>query len=322
MTTLVTGGTGFIGAYVVRDLLAAGERVVCLDIEPTDRLLAAIGGPEVTKAVTIERGDVAELTRVLRVLREYDVDRIIHLASLLNARSEENFAAALRVNCQGTNGILEAAVALGIRKLVLASSVAVFGPRSKAPDGTVYNDAMHDPDTVYGVCKSFNERMADHYCVNFGLDVVSLRFTLTYGYGKHETLKRGTAASYLEALIDRPTLTGGKTTVLYGDDEADWLYIDDASRAVIAAWSAPAGVTGAYIVRGKRHPMREVFEIVHGLLPDVEMVLEPGRRRTVWKFDGALTYEALGYEAQVDVREGVPRTMALLREHAGMSPLG
>jgi nucleoside-diphosphate-sugar epimerase len=322
MTTIVTGGTGFIGAYVVRDLVAAGERVVCLDIDPADGLLTAIGGPATAHAATIVRGDVAEWTRVVRVLREHGVDRIIHLASLLNARSEEDFAAALRVNCQGTHNILEAAVALGIRKVVLASSVAVFGLRSKSADGTVYNDAVHDPDTVYGICKSFNERMADHYSATFGLDTLSLRFTLTYGYGKHETLKRGTAASYLEALIDRPTLIGGKSTVLYGDDEADWLYIDDASRAVICAWSAPAGVTGAYIVRGKQHGMREVFEIVRGLLPNVEMVLEPGRRRELWKFDGALTYEALGYEAHVDVHEGVPRTMALLREHAGMPALG
>lgn len=322
MTTLVTGGTGFIGAYVVRDLVAAGERVVCLDIDPNERLVTAVAPPSVMKDVTIVRGDVTEWTQVTRLLREHNVERIIHLASLLNARSEEDFTAALRVNCQATNGILEAALAFGIERVVLASSVAVFGSRSKADDGTVRNDALHDPETVYGICKSFNERMAEHYSATTGIDAISLRFTLTYGYGKHETLKRGTAATYLEALIDRPTLTGEKTTVLYGDDDADWLYVDDASRAVMAAWSAPSGVSGGYIVSGHQRSMREVFDIVQGLLPDVEMTLEPGRRRDVWKFDGAATQEALGYRPRVDVSEGVPRTMALLRERSGLPPLG
>lgn len=322
MTFLITGGTGFIGAYVVRDLLKRGDRVVCFDIDPNPRLLGALLSPEELENVTLVRGDVTDWVQLLHALKEYHIDRVIHLASLLTSSSESNFPLALRVNCQGTNHVFEGAALLGLEKVVWASSVAVFGPRSIGSDGVVLNDAPHDPQTVYGACKSYNEQMALHYVHKYDLDVIGLRFTLVYGYGKEETIARGTGAEYLNELIDKPALEHGPCVVPYGDDQMDWLYVEDVARAVVLASQAPKTRSKALTVRGDLRPMREVFDYVHRLLPQVEMVLQPGRYRQTWQFDGRVTQDEIGYAPAYKIEEGIKRDINMLRQGAGLPLVG
>jgi nucleoside-diphosphate-sugar epimerase len=321
MNYLVTGGTGFIGAYVVRDLVQSGERVVCFDIAPNASWLADVIPAEHLQRVTVVRGDVTEWPQLLHTLREQRVDKVIHLASLLTSSSEANFPLALKVNCQGTNHLFEGACLLGVEKVVWASSVAVFGPRSVGPDGLVLNDAPHDPQTVYGACKAYNEQMALHYARKYDLDVIGLRFTLVYGYGKTETVARGTGVGYLSELIDKPVLGQGPCVVPYGDDQMDWLYVEDAARAVVLASQAGRTRTKALTVRGDLRPMREVFGYVRRLLPDAEMTLQPGRYRQTWQFDGSAARDAIGYAPTFTIEEGIKRNINRLRRQAGLSPV-
>jgi nucleoside-diphosphate-sugar epimerase len=322
MTYLVTGGTGFIGAYVVRDLLRLGARVVCFDIDPNPRLLGAVVPPEALDNVTVVRGDVTDWSRLLHALKDHRVDKVIHLASLLTSSSEANFPLALRVNCQGTNHVFEGAALLGLEKVVWASSVAVFGPRSIGPDGIVLNDAPHDPQTVYGACKSYNEQMALHYVRRYDLDVIGLRFTLVYGYGKTTTVARGTGVGYLDELIDKPALEQGPCVVPYGDDQMDWLYVEDVARAVVLASQAGKTRTKAFTVRGDLRPMREVFDCVRRLLPRAEMTLQPGRYRQTWQFDGSAAREEIGYTPEYTIEEGIKRNINMLRQGPGLPAIG
>lgn len=322
MTYLVTGGTGFIGAYVVRDLVRLGERVVCFDIDPNSRLLGSVVPRDHLQQVTIVRGDVTDWTQLLHALREHRVDKVIHLASLLTASSEANFPLALKVNCQGTNHIFEGAALLGLEKVVWASSVAVFGPRSVGPDGIVLNGAPHDPQTVYGACKSYNEQMALHYVRKYDLDIIGLRFTLAYGYGKRETVARGTGVEYLTELIDKPALGEGPGMVPYGDDQMDWLYVEDAARAIVLASQAGKTRTKAFTVRGDLRPIREVFDYVRSLLPDADMTLQPGSYRQVWHYDGSMTREEIGYAPEYKIEEGIKRNINMLRQGPGLPLVG
>jgi nucleoside-diphosphate-sugar epimerase len=319
MNYLVTGGTGFIGAYVVCDLVKSGDRVVCFDIAPDAQLLADVVPAEHLRHVTVMRGDVTDWSQLLHTLREQRVDKIIHLASLLTSSSEANFPLALKVNCQGTNHIFEGAALLGLEKVVWASSVAVFGPRSIGSDGIVLNDAPHDPQTVYGACKSYNEQMALHYVRKYDLNVIGLRFTLVYGYGKTETVARGTGVGYLSELIDKPALGQGPCVVPYGDDQMDWLYVEDVARAIVLASQAGKTPTKAFTVRGDLRPMREVFDYVQRLLPEADMTLQPGRYRQTWQFDGSVTRDEIGYAPEVTIEEGIKRNLNMLRQKAGLS---
>jgi nucleoside-diphosphate-sugar epimerase len=322
MNYLVTGGTGFIGAYVVRDLVQSGDRVVCFDIAPNAPWLADVIPAEHLQRVTVVRGDVTEWSQLFHTLREQRVDKVIHLASLLTSSSEANFPLALKVNCQGTNHIFEGACLLGIEKVVWASSVAVFGPRSIGPDGIVLNDAPHDPQTVYGACKAYNEQMALHYARKYDLDVIGLRFTLVYGYGKTETVARGTGVAYLSELIDKPALGQGPCVVPYGDDQMDWLYVEDVARAIVLASQSGKTHAKALTIRGDLRPMREVFDYVCRLLPQADMALQPGRYRQTWQFDGHVARDEIGYAPEFTIEDGIKRNINMLRQKAGFPAVG
>jgi nucleoside-diphosphate-sugar epimerase len=241
---------------------------------------------------------------------------------LLTSSSEANFPLALKVNCQGTNHVFEGAALLALEKVVWASSVAVFGPRSIGSDGLVLNDAPHDPQTVYGACKSYNEQMALHYARKYDLDVAGLRFTLVYGYGKTGTIARGTGVGYLSELIDKPALGQGPCVVPYGDDQMDWLYIEDVARAIVLASRAGKTRTKAFTVHGDLRPMHEVFTYVRQLLPQAEMTLQPGRYRQSWQFDGSITRDEIGYTPEFTIEEGIKRNINMLRRKAGLPSVG
>jgi nucleoside-diphosphate-sugar epimerase len=319
MTFLITGGTGFIGAYVVRDLLQRGDRVVCFDIDPNPRLLGALLSPDELEKVTLVHGNITDWHQLLLALKTYRVDRIVHLASLLASSSETNFPRAMRVNCLGTNHVFEGAMLMGVEKVVWASSVAVFGPHSIGADGVVHNDAPHDPQSAYGACKSYNEQMALHYTRKYDLDIVGLRFTVVYGYGKRETVARGTGSDYLTELIDKPALGEGPSVVPYGDDQMDWLYVEDAARAVVLTSQAGKTRTKALTIGGDLRPMRDVFTFVRQLLPDADMTLQPGSTRPIWQYEGSVAREEIGYEPQYKIEEGIKRNINMLRQAPGLS---
>ena len=136
MTYLVTGGTGLIGSRIVRDLAREGEQVVVYDWRPArsslERLLSE---EEIEGMVKIVRGDVADSRQLFRTIQENNVKRIIHLASILMPESNADPLLALRVNCEGTVCVFEAARVLGLQKVVWASSNAIFGPPEMYPGG-------------------------------------------------------------------------------------------------------------------------------------------------------------------------------------------
>jgi UDP-glucose 4-epimerase len=323
MTYLVTGATGLVGAYTTRDLVRRGERVIAYDIAPNMKLLSALLSEEELAKITVVRGDVADTPQVMHTLREHNVHTIIHLASLLTVAANSNFPLAHRVMVQGTNNMFEGAALLGLRKVAWASSGGVFGPRSIGPDGMVHNDSPHDPQNTYGACKSFNEAMALHYVGQYGLDLVGLRFSLVYGYGRATAPGSGTGATYMYELVDRPALGLGPSSVPFGDITMDWVYVEDVARAVLLAAQVEKPRSKAFIIHGFRRSMREAFDHVRSLLPDAKMELLPGVRESGSHIlDGSAATEELGFTAEIDMEEGLKRNINMLRREAGLPAVG
>jgi UDP-glucose 4-epimerase len=110
--------------------------------------------------------------------------------------------------------------------------------------------------------------------------------------------------------------------VPYGDDQMDWLYVEDVARAIVLASRAGKTRTKSFTVRGDLRPIREVFEYVRSLLPDADMTLLPGKYRQVWQYDGRVARDELGYTPKFTIEEGIKRNINLLRVGAGLPPVG
>lgn len=320
MTTLVTG-TGFLAGYVVRDLVAGGERAICMSRSPSRDFLSTVIAPDALAEVEVLQADITDLPRLLQIMRTRRVDRVVHLAGLLYHPSEENPPLAERVHVRGTINVFEAAAALGVGKIVWSSSVSVYGARSRGADGFISDDSPLDPDSVYGACKAMCERLAVAYAGRYGLDITGLRLSALYGYGKQQTVARGSGLKWLDQLIDRPARGEGPCVVPSGDGWLDFVYIEDAARAVMLGLAAatPGGET--YLTTGDFRPVREAFDYVRSILPDADMTLEPGGAILAAQsgpYRAEAIGRAIGYEPQYTMEAGILKTIQTIRELEGL----
>lgn len=318
MSYLVTGGGGLIGLRIVRDLAREGEQVVLHDRLPQEDLLRQLLNEEERTRVKVVVGDITDLPLLMHAVQDNNVERIIHLASLVTYTSAENPHLAIKINCEGTANVFETARLLGLKKVVWASSIAVFGGPDKYPQEYVPNDAPHYPNTVYGGCKSFNEVLAAHYIDTYGVDISAIRYSFVYGVGQ----RWGIIVHVLRELIENP-VAGKPGIVPYGDDAFGWLYVNDAARATVMMSKVTKPKTKAFTIAGEVRPVKEAVNYVKSLLPGADITLEPGRiyGGVVWKFDTTPLKKEIGYSPQWSLEKGLKDTLNLVRQQHGLPPV-
>lgn len=305
MTVLITGGLGFVGSYVVRDLLARGEQLVTLDWMVDGNTAQEVLGKDELKQLTVVSGDVADAHTINRVIKQHKVRRIVHLASILTSYAAADPSLALRVNCQGLINVLEAAQLFSVERVVWASSNSVFGSPKHYPSGIVMNDAPHHPENIYAASKSFGEHIADHYHQAFGLDVIGLRFNVVYGKG----VRRGGGGGRFNAALFEKPARHEPSEVDFGDDTCCWQHVEDAAGTVVAALYAPPTVTRAFNTCGTVCSVRKVADLVHKFVPAASYTFLPGHMNVPCNFDDSLAVKELGYTGRFPIEEGVRRTL-------------
>src|SRR5438128_5145999 len=169
MSILVLGGTGFIGPRAIRRLVARGEHVVCMDINPGAASFAELGDQ-----VQVVRGDVTQFEDVMRVTLETRPSRILNLAYLLGS-GEDQPHFALKLNILGMDNCFEAARLCGVKRVVYASSVAVSGLQKHFGDRQVTEDDATYGTSQYAVHKIFNEFQAKKYIKNYAMSITGVR---------------------------------------------------------------------------------------------------------------------------------------------------
>ncbi|WP_254532642.1 NAD-dependent epimerase/dehydratase family protein [Natrinema gelatinilyticum] len=316
-TVLVTGGTGFLGSYVVEDLVDTGHDVVAYDLSTDDRILDKLG---VADDVTIRRGDVSEAIDVIRAVKETGTTHIIHLAALLTNTARDNPRAALDVNVAGTNNILEAARTLDdqVERIAWASSAAVYAPPHNYDGEYIDEDELVYPDTLYGATKEYNEHQARVYYEDYDISHVGLRPTVAYG-----PYRETGGSAFLANIIEKPALEES-FSVDYGDQVIDWQHARDIAQAFRKAAFTPDEDLSQriYNVRGELATIREAADTVREILPNADLdVSDDGELPWTQNLDMTAAQDDLGYEVEYDLETGFREYIDTLREENGLEPL-
>ena len=265
MSILITGGTGFLGSRLAELLRNQAHPVVLFDLHPTTRFLKSG-----TEGIDIVKGDLANFSDVLSVVKEHNVKVIFHAGALLSGQAEDNPTTAFSVNLVGTFHVLEAARLLGVDMVVLSSTVATFGRGVTSPVG---NEATQKPTTMYGVTKVACERLGEYYNSRYGIDFRGLRLPSVVGAGRG-----GGGLSAYSTLMIEESAQGRPCTVRVAEySRMPILYVKDAVRSLLELQQANESSLGrrVYNIAGLSPTAGEIAATVRAQLPQASIQFKP-----------------------------------------------
>jgi nucleoside-diphosphate-sugar epimerase len=296
MSILITGGTGFIGAEIVRQLLARGEEEI--------HVLHRSGNfqrlQDLSERLDFIRVDLADAARMGEVVAATRPQVILHLGAVLTGPGEADPQAATAANVFGTYALLEAARLHGVNQFLFASSIGVYGADIEAD--VITDNTLQRPFTIYGITKVFGEQMGAFYKRKYGLDFRGLRYPSIVGPG-----------------VTTPSVVQFTSWVA-----VPVMYYKDAARAMIQLGEAPVEeiVTVNYVVDGvKPAPAAgRLAEIVRSRIPEAKISFEPNailqpaidqavrplddrRARTEWNWEPAYDQESIVDDFLVELRD-------------------
>jgi len=308
MTVLVTGATGFIGSWVVRSLKRRGIEAVLTDVRRDYSRLGML----VEDAVSIPfvEADITQPDTFEKILREYEVDRVIHLAALQIPQCRADPVRGGVVNVIGFLRLFEAVKKHGsVKNVVYASSAAVYGPPTLYGPGPVGERVILQPATHYGAFKVCNELTANAYWVENGIPSIGLRPHTVYGFGRDV----GVTADVTRAL--KAAVLGRHFRIRFGGMIA-LQYVADVAEAFVAC--SLAGLDGArvYNIRGEVVDMSIVVQTIQKLVPEAENLItyDPTPLPLPADFDDTAFRQEIGPIRTTPVNEGLSETLQFFRK--------
>jgi CDP-glucose 4,6-dehydratase len=318
-SVFVTGAYGLLGGWLVKALLVRGAKVTVLRRDETSASALALEGTE--RLVNVVRGDVTDAPLLERALAEYEVDTVFHLAAqAIVGVANRGPASTFETNIRGTWLILEACRRAGVARTIVASSDKAYGAHDELP----YRETFAlQPQHPYDVSKAAADLIARSYWHTFGLPVAVTRFANLYGGGDFNFSRLVPEATV--AAIERraPVIRSD------GTPQRDFLYVEDAVEAYLAICRLldEGRAAGEAFNAGPGEP-RSVLEVVElicelagtGVAPDIRGSGTPGGEIDRQWVDSSKLRTAAGWEARVDLQDGLARTIAWYREHLDAAP--
>ena len=298
--TLITGGCGFIGSHIAEALVADGVEVRVFDNLSSGKLenLEGFGG-----GIEVVRGDVRDLGALREAMD--GVSHVFHEAALVSVavsveQPEENDA----INIRGTLNVLQAARGAGVRRVVLATSAAVYGNNPALPKR---EDMVPEPESPYALGKLAGEYYLKLYSSLYGVETVSLRYFNVFG-------PRQDGKSMYSGVISRFTddIRSGRTPTIFGDGQQtrDFVYVKDVVQANLLAMRSPAVGKGEIfnVATGRKVSLLDLLETLKKitgskLVPQFKDARAGDIKHSL--ADISKIRKGLGYEPKFDLEYGL-----------------
>lgn len=302
----VTGAMGCIGAWTLYHLVRRGERVVSYDISANRGRLDLLLTEAEQAGVTFVRGDLTRREQVQEAMQRYGASHVIHLAALQVPFCRANPVLGAQVNVVGTLNVFEAAREAGIRHVVYASSIAVYGPPQIYPDGLIAHDAPLSPDTLYGGFKQCNEQNARVYFTDYGVGSTALRPYVVYGVGRDQGMTSDPTKAMLAAAAgeDYHIGFGGVSQLQFASDVA---------QQFIEAADHPLQGAHVFNLGGEPVDMQVVAEAIRAAAPGVNITFEPKALPFPMGFDDAQLRQHMGRVYETPLSDGIQQTVEWFR---------
>jgi CDP-glucose 4,6-dehydratase len=317
--SLVTGARGFGGSWLAKLLLGEGHEVISLDRESAEPSGLALQGIEGDVVDVV--GDLRDAELLARTLNENGVEVVFHLAAqAIVGEANASPVPTFEANIEGTWKLLEACREGEVERVVVASSDKAYGAQKELP---YREDAPLQPTFPYDVSKAAADLIARSYWHTFELPVAVTRFANLYGGGDRNFSRLIPEAA--TAVLDgrRPVIRSD------GTPERDFLYVEDVARAYLAiavALGEGRGAGEAFNAGwGKPNSVREVVDLICELAgselePEIRGSGNPAGEIDRQYLESTKIRELTGWEPQVDLREGLERTLEWYRAHPEVRP--
>jgi UDP-glucose 4-epimerase len=300
MNFLITGAAGFLGSSLANRLAWEGQQVRGLDDLST-------GDPNTLHPeVLFTRGDVNDRPKLWTLLQE--VDCVYHLAARVSVPESVLYPREYNaVNVGGTVSLMEAMRDVGVRRVVLVSSGAVYGDQQTQP---LRESAQPNPRSPYAVSKLAAEYYVRTIGQLWGIETVCLRVFNAYGPGQHLPVSHPPAIPYML----RQSVRGGTITIhASGNQTRDYVYVDDVLSAMVAASTAPnLNNLVINVGSGTETSVRELVSLAQQAAShQAEVVYNPRTDPGVSRMcaDLTLANEKLSYQPRISLLEGLTLTL-------------
>ena len=310
MRVLITGGYGFIGAWIIRNLLARGDQVWVYDLKEDPRRLRLILPEAEVQKVAFVPGDVTDLGGLKSAISSCGITHVIHLAGLQVPTCRADPMLGAKVNVLGTLAVFDAVKTAGeqVKRLVYASSAAVFGGPDKYPPGPLGDDVLLVPSTHYGVFKCCNEGNARIYFQDSGISSIGLRPWTVYGVGRDLGMTSEPTKAIKAVLLGRPY------HISFGG-WSDFQYVDDVAKTFVNCLDRPYSGAKSYNLRGAVVTLADFHKALCAVLPEAAKLVTLGKTQIAIAYDlsDAALERDLGPMPKTSLEAGIRETVEIFR---------
>ena len=312
MKYLVTGGAGFIGSHLVRTLLEQGESVRVLDNFSTGKRenLADLTRQFNGDRLEVLEGDLRNPSDVEAAVRGVEV--IFHEAAFVSVpQSMQEPQTCFDVNITGTSRLFDVARAAGVRRVVVASSAAIYGDSDALP---LVEETLPQPLSPYAVSKRVDEMYAELFTSSFGLEAVALRYFNVYGPRQRpDSMYAAAVPIFARRLLD------GKPVTVFGDggQTRDLINVRDVVRANLIASKHPQAPGKVFnICTGVETRLLDLLDVMYELAPNAPPPeFAAPRPGDIYRSVGSpkKAADVIGFRADVSLVDGLKETLDWMR---------